>query len=110
MTNNSAVKQDLQSMRFSALSIFGFALVVIGLFCTILSFRSPNMKNSVLKLIRIGEIGVILSLIGGLMFIRYFYGNQKVSKRILNQQLDKKYIEEDADISLYRFHLKDSQI
>jgi len=78
----------------------GCLLVIIGIFCTIWSFRSPKMTN-VLKLLRLGEIGVIFALIGGLIIIRYYYAKLPLSQRILDEHLEEKYKEEDPDISAY---------
>ena len=81
-------------------------LVVLGVILISLSFRSPSIRNSAIKLIRFGEIGVIFSLIGGLIFIHFFYASQKVPERIINEHLEEKYTKDPSDISMVNLMLK----
>ncbi len=77
-----------------------YLLILSGLIFVSLSFRSPSKENSTLKLIRFGEIGVIFSLIGGLILILFFYAPQKVPQRIIDEHLEEKYTEIPPDISM----------
>ncbi len=77
-----------------------YLLVVSGVTFISLSFRSPSIRNSTVKLIRFGELGVFFSLIGGLIFINFFYASQKVPERIINEHLEEKYTEDPSDISM----------
>lgn len=79
---------------------FSYFLVAFGSIFICLSFRSPSIRNSTIRLIRLGEIGVILSLIGGLILIHFFYAPQQVPERILKEHLEEKYVEEPSDISM----------
>ena len=83
-----------------------YLLVGSGVIFIALSFRSPSIRNSTIKLIRFGEIGVIFALIGGLIFIHFFYASQMVPERIINEHLENKYVEEPSDISMSDFILK----
>lgn len=87
-------------MGIKVLIGIGYLLVILGIFFVAWSFRSSMIKSKVVKLIRLGEVGVILALIGGLIFIRYFYAIQKVPERILQEHLEERYKDEDFEISL----------
>lgn len=74
-------------------------LIILGIIFVAWSFRLPSRKNSALKLIRFGEIGVIFSLIGGLILIRFFYATLEVPERIRKEHLEERYTEEPSDVA-----------
>ncbi|MGH2612106.1 MAG: hypothetical protein ACRDFB_03540, partial [Rhabdochlamydiaceae bacterium] len=55
-----------------------YSLITIGIFFVLWSFRRSNRRNSKRKLIRVGGVGVIIALFGGLILIFFQYATQPV--------------------------------
>jgi uncharacterized protein YneF (UPF0154 family) len=74
-------------------------LIILGFLSSLWSFRKPNRKYSRKKLVRIGGVGVILALIGGIILICFYYAKQPVSERIIKENLEKNYPCKSLDVS-----------
>ncbi len=75
-------------------------LVILGTLFIIWSFYKPSGEHSKKRLIQIGGTGVIIALIGGLLLICFFYANQPVPERIIEEHLEENYPNKPLDVSM----------
>jgi hypothetical protein len=83
-------------------ALIGFACLLIALGSCFISwsFRSPSRKNNRRKLLQVGGLGVIVALIGGLILILFYYSEQPVPERIIEEHLEEDYPSKPLDVSM----------